>query len=106
LLPDLDPLIHVQARLQLMTTLSALPRGDRITHPRLQELHGLSAGNLTTHLRKLEEAGYVEVEKAFRGRRPVTWVSVTDKGREAFAAYLDALQIYLNASGTTTGDRT
>src|SRR5690606_4341456 len=59
----LDPLIHTQARLRIMTTLTSLPRGDRLTFPRLQALVEASAGNLSTHLRRLEEAGYVEVVK-------------------------------------------
>lgn len=95
-LPELNPIIHAQARLQIMTVLCALPRGDRIAFPRLQEMLGLSAGNLSTHLSKLEEAGYAKVEKAFRGRTPVTWICVTDQGRRAMHDYLNALRAYLD----------
>ena len=95
-LPELDPAIHAPARLQIMTTLCAIDRGDRVAFPKLQEHLGLSAGNLSTHLRKLEDAGYVDVEKSFRGRVPITWIQVSQLGRDAFGAYLEALQTYLN----------
>jgi len=94
-LPELDPLIHPQARLQLMTSLCALSDGERIAFTHLQEMLNLSPGNLSTHLAKLEEAGYVKVTKAFRGRRPVTWVEATLLGRRAFDKYLDDLQTYI-----------
>lgn len=94
-LPELDPAIHPQTRLQIMTTLCALQPKDRLAFPRLQEILGLTPGNLSTHLTKLEEAGYVTIEKAFQGRTPVTWVSVTRDGRNAFEQYLEALGAYL-----------
>lgn len=98
-LPELDPVIHPQARLQIMTTLAALADGERISFTRLQEFLALSPGNLSTHLAKLEEAGYVKLSKAFRGRRPVTWVTITARGRAAFTAYLEALRAYLPQAG-------
>jgi hypothetical protein len=55
----LDPLIHVPARLQIMATLAALPNGDTLSFTRLQDMIGLTPGNLITHLRKLEEADYL-----------------------------------------------
>lgn len=94
-LPELDPAIHPQTRLQIMTTLCTLQPKDRLAFPRLQEMLGLTPGNLSTHLMKLEEAGYVTIEKAFQGRTPVTWVGVTSKGRNAFERYLEALGAYL-----------
>ena len=94
-LPDLDPVIHAQARLRVMTTLSTVGQGNRLTFTRLQELLDMTAGNLSTHLRKLEEAEYVTVEKAFRGRTPCTWVTMTGRGRRAFEEYHDALRAYL-----------
>ncbi|MCB2177752.1 MAG: transcriptional regulator [Actinomycetales bacterium] len=78
-----------------MTTLTALPAGDRLTFPRLQQLLDATAGNLSTHLRKLEDAGYVEVVKSFRGRVPSTEVGATRDGRRAFEDYLAALQALL-----------
>jgi DNA-binding MarR family transcriptional regulator len=96
-LPELDPVIHAQVRLRVVAALSALEPGDRLAFPRLQELLDLTAGNLSTHVRKLEEVGYVRVDKTFRGRTPVTWLALTGKGRRAFEQYQDSLRAYLAA---------
>ncbi len=98
-LPELDPVIHAQPRLRLTVALAALPDGDKVTFPRLQELAGMTAGNLATHLRKLEEAGYVEVTKAFRRRTPVTYLALTRAGRRALEDYTAALQGLLAVPG-------
>lgn len=92
---DLDPVIHAQGRLRIMATLSTLGDVDQITFPRLQELLDMTAGNLSTHVRKLEDAGYVEVEKTHRGRTPVTYLALTKQGRRAFEDYTDALRSVL-----------
>ncbi len=85
---ELDPVIHAPARLRIVTALNeALADGDELTFPVLQKLLGMTAGNLTTHLGKLEAAGYVETAKTFAGRRPVTYVSLTPIGRAAFRSY-------------------
>jgi DNA-binding MarR family transcriptional regulator len=89
---ELDPVIHAQARLRVTATLAALGPGDRLTFPRLQQLLEMTAGNLSTHLRKLEEAGYVEVTKAHERRTPVTSVMLTTTGRRAFEQYRDTLR--------------
>lgn len=94
-LPELDPVIHAQARLRVTVALAALPAGDRITFPRLQQLLGMSAGNLSTHLRKLEDAGYVEITKTHQRRSPVTYVTLSGCGRRAFADYQVALRTLL-----------
>ena len=94
-LPALDPVIHAQPRLRVTVTLATLADGDRITFPRLQELAGMTAGNLATHLRKLEDAGYVRVTKAYRRRTPVTWLSLTTAGRLALEEYTAALRTLL-----------
>lgn len=94
-LPELDPVIHAQGRLRVMSVLAALEDGDQLAFPRLQELVDMTAGNLSTHVRKLEDAGYVTVAKAFKGRTPVTWVALTDEGRWAFRRYTRALRRYL-----------
>jgi DNA-binding transcriptional ArsR family regulator len=100
--PPLDPVIHAQPRLRVTVVLAALPDGDAMTFPRLQELAGLTAGNLATHLRKLEEAGYVSVTKSFRHRTPVTYLALTRAGRRALEDYTAALSDLLTAPGNGT----
>lgn len=95
LLPALDPVIHAQPRLRVMVALAALDAGDHITFPRLQQLVGMTAGNLSTHLRKLEDAGFVEVVKAHRRRTPVTYIALTESGRRALEDYTVALRALL-----------
>jgi DNA-binding MarR family transcriptional regulator len=90
--PDLDPVIHAQARLRITATLATLEVDDTIAFPRLQELLDMTAGNLSTHLRKLEEADYVAVSKSHQGRMPVTYLALTKRGRRAFEDYTDALR--------------
>lgn len=96
-LPDLDPVIHPQVRLQVMTSLCSLAVGERIAFTNLQKIVGASPGNLGAHLSKLEEAGYVLSTKAFRNRRPVTWLEVTPDGRVAFDDYVTNLQKYFRS---------
>lgn len=91
-LPDLDPVIHAAARLKVTATLAALPAGDQISFPRLLKLLEMTAGNLSVHLRKLEEAGYVEAVKTHEGRTPATYVSLTREGRRALEDYSAALR--------------
>jgi DNA-binding MarR family transcriptional regulator len=95
-LPDLDPVIHAQARLRVVSALSMLREGDRLAFPRLQEILKMTAGNLSVHLRKLEDAGYVEVVKTHQGRTPTTLVQLTRRGRLAFDDYTAALKALLN----------
>lgn len=92
---ELDPVIHAQARLRVTANLATLGDGDRMTFPRLQELLGMTAGNLSTHLRKLEEAGYVQITKAHQRRTPVTYLELTRSGRRAFEDYTAALRSLL-----------
>ena len=88
----LDPLIHAPARLRIVVTLANLPEGDQLSFPRLQQMLGLTPGNLITHLRKLEEAGYVATEKTGHGVWSRTAVTLTDRGRAALTAYTAALR--------------
>ena len=90
-LDALDPLIHVPARLRIVATLAALPDGDSVSFTRLQEMIGLTAGNLITHLRKLEDAGYVITDKTGSGPASRTSVSLTIRGRAALQAYTEEL---------------
>lgn len=88
----LDPLIHVPARLRIMVTLAALNDGDTLSFTRLQDMLDLTAGNLITHLRKLEDAGYLRTEKTGTGVASLTSVTLTRPGRAALDTYTAALR--------------
>ena len=92
---DLDPVIHAQARLRVTAFLAALAPGETLTFPRLRKELAMTAGNLSTHLRKLEDAGYVQQTKTIDGRTPATHVSLTDAGRTAFESYTRTLRTLL-----------
>ena len=94
-MPELDPVIHAQARLRVMVALAALGPDDQVTFPRLRQLLDMTAGNLSIHLRKLEEVGYVEIVKAHQRRTPVTFVRLTQAGRVAFDRYVAAVRSLL-----------
>jgi DNA-binding MarR family transcriptional regulator len=88
----LDPLIHVPTRLKIVATLAALPEGDTLSFTRLQDMIGLTPGNLIIHLRKLEDADYISSEKTKNGTVSVTNVTLTGHGRKALDAYTQALR--------------
>jgi len=88
----LDPLIHVPARLRIVATLAALQEGDTLSFTRLQDMVGLTPGNLIVHLRKLAEAGYLSSEKNGNGAGSRTSVALTSRGRAALDAYLHTLR--------------
>jgi DNA-binding transcriptional ArsR family regulator len=92
----LDPLIHAPARLQIVATLAALPDGDALSFSRLQEMIGLTPGNLITHLRKLEDADYLTSTKTGNGPASRTSVALTSRGRAALHAYTQTLRGLLN----------
>jgi DNA-binding MarR family transcriptional regulator len=89
---ELDPLIHVPTRLKIVATLAALPVGDTLSFTRLQDLIGLTPGNLIIHLRRLEKAGYLTSEKTKNGSAPKTTVALTGQGRDALSAYTQTLR--------------
>ena len=91
-LVPLDPLIHVPARLRILVTLAALNEGDRLSFTRLQNMLDLTPGNLITHLRRLEDAGYLASEKKGDGAGSTTTVALTTRGRAALDAYTEALR--------------
>jgi DNA-binding MarR family transcriptional regulator len=92
----LDPLIHAPARLRILVTLAALNNGDALSFTRLQDIIGLTPGNLITHLRKLEGAGYLNTQKTGNGAASQTSVTLTNHGRAALDAYKQALRDLLN----------
>jgi DNA-binding MarR family transcriptional regulator len=95
-LGKLDRLIHEPARLGIVSVLASRPA---LPFTELRDLLGMTDGNLSVHLRALEEAGYVAVEKSFVGRRPRTTLSLTKSGRVAFARHVDALEAILRGAG-------
>ena len=96
----LDPVIHAPARLRLVVTLATLPDGDDLSFTRLQELLGLTPGNLITHLRKLEDAGYVTTAKSGSGVNARTSVSLSQQGRKALDTYTAVLRQLLDSAST------
>ncbi len=88
----LNETIHQPTRLRIMTLLVSVPESDRFAYGFIQQTLGLTGGNLTIHLRKLEAAGYVAITKEFQGSKPRTWVQATSAGRRAYADYLSNLQ--------------
>jgi DNA-binding MarR family transcriptional regulator len=88
----LDPLIHVPARLRIVATLAALEEGDTLAFTRLQDMIGLTPGNLIIHLRKLEDADYLSSKKTGNGAASRTTVALTSCGRAALEAYTRALR--------------
>ena len=92
----LDPLLHSELRLAVM---SLLISADEAEFPYIKEQTGATAGNLSVQVDKLSVAGYIEVEKTFKGKRPCTICRITTKGRQAFEAYVEALKSYLQVKG-------
>ena len=88
-LVDVDRIIHAPARLAVLTYLYVVESADFVF---LMRLTGLTWSNLSTHLRKLEDAGYVEIEKGYKGWKPSTMIRLSDEGRAAFREYKDRLQ--------------
>lgn len=90
---ELDPLLHSQLRLAVMSILMNVEEADFVY---LKEKTESTAGNLSVQLDKLSNAHYIAVEKGFSGKKPRTVCRVTDHGRQAFEAYVDALKSYIN----------
>ena len=88
----LDPVIHSQVRLAVLSVLISAKEADFNS---LKTMTETTDGNLSTHLSKLEEAGYIAVRKSFRGKKPLTTCSLTERGRAAFGRYVKALEDYL-----------
>ncbi|MFL7890563.1 MAG: winged helix-turn-helix domain-containing protein [Anaerolineales bacterium] len=86
---DVDRLIHEPARLSIMTILSAVESADFLY---LQREIGLTKGNLSSHLAKLEAADYIEITKTYRGKIPLTVCKLSEKGQEAFSNYRKQLK--------------
>ncbi len=92
MLPQLDPLLHSQLRLAVISLLVGVESADFVF---IREQTGATAGNLSVQLDKLASAGYIAVEKGFLGKKPRTLCRITPRGLEAFSTYVEALQSYL-----------
>jgi DNA-binding MarR family transcriptional regulator len=86
---QLDRVIHEKGRLAIMSMLAASPE---LSFTELRDALGMTDGNLTTHIRALQEAGYVSVAKSYQNRRPLTTCSLTAPGRKAFREYVNLLE--------------
>ena len=91
----IDPVIHAPARLQIVMQLFVVDAADATF---LLNRTGLTWGNLSTHVSKLEDAGYVTVDKTFRGKKPCTMVRLTGTGRTAFETYRSSMQEALSGA--------
>ena len=89
LVEELDPLLHERGRLAIVSVLAA---AHRLTFTELRDTLEMTDGNLSVHLQKLQEKGYVAIDKQFVGRRPQTTCRLTPAGRRAFARYLNVLE--------------
>lgn len=89
----LDPLLHSELRLAVMSVLVDLEEADFVY---LRKATGATAGNLSVQIDKLTTAGYITVEKGFKGKKPQTTCRITPTGIQAFAEYVEALKTYLN----------
>ena len=86
---ELDPMLHERGRLAIVSALAAV---DSLTFTELRDALEMTDGNLSVHLQKLEDRGYVAIDKRFVGRRPQTTCRLTKPGRQAFANYVDHLE--------------
>lgn len=89
---ELDPLLHSQLRLAVMSLLMSVESAEFVY---IKEKTGATAGNLSVQVDKLSTAGYIEVIKSFKGKKPLTTCKITKKGIEAFETYVEKIQQYL-----------
>ncbi|MEM9832541.1 MAG: transcriptional regulator [Bacteroidota bacterium] len=90
---DLDPLLHSQLRLAII---SMLVVSKKVEFGYIKEQTNAAAGNISIQIKKLQEAGYIDVEKTFKNNYPKTILSITNKGVAAFESYVDDLKKYIN----------
>lgn len=92
MLKPLDPLLHSELRLAVMSILVSVEQADFVF---LRNRTGATAGNLSVQIDKLQKAEYIAVEKGFNGKKPCTTCRITERGRAAFAEYVEAIRSYL-----------
>jgi DNA-binding MarR family transcriptional regulator len=103
-MPALNEIIHQPIRLRIMAALVAVGNGDQMEFTALRDLLQLTDGNLGAHLRRLEDASYVKLSKTFVARKPRTYISVTMRGRSAFADHVAALEAITRGSEVESAD--
>jgi DNA-binding MarR family transcriptional regulator len=96
---DLDPLLHSQLRLAIISMLVA---SDKVEFTHIQSETKAAAGNISIQIKKLEDAGYIKIEKTYKNNYPNTILSITDQGIKAFESYVSNLKKYINPSTTLT----
>jgi DNA-binding MarR family transcriptional regulator len=94
---ELNEVIHQPVRLQIMAALTSMEPENEVNFTYLQDMLKLTSGNLGAHLRKLEESGYVIVNKAFIDRKPCTFISASKAGRQAFREHVAVLESIINS---------
>lgn len=92
MLRELNPLLHSELRLAIMSILISVESADFVY---LREQTGATAGNLSVQIDKLQQAGYIAVDKGFNGKKPRTTCAITEQGVAAFTEYVDALRSYI-----------
>jgi DNA-binding MarR family transcriptional regulator len=90
---DLDPLLHSQLRLAIISMLLSY---EKVEFSHIKEETAAAAGNISIQIKKLQDAGYIEVEKTFKNNYPKTMLSITEKGVNAFESYVNDLREYIN----------
>jgi DNA-binding transcriptional ArsR family regulator len=100
LVAELDPVLHERGRLAIVSVLAAV---ESLTFTELRDHLSMTDGNLSVHLQKLEEKGYVAIDKQFVGRRPQTTCKLTRAGQKAFTRYLDHLEAIVRQGRSQTG---
>jgi DNA-binding MarR family transcriptional regulator len=95
---ELNEIIHQPVRLRIMAALVTLKEGDEVDFTYLRDLLDVTDGNLGAHLRKLEEANYILINKVFVERKPRTYVSATAEGRQVFREHVAALEAILKGN--------
>ncbi|MHC4693554.1 MAG: winged helix-turn-helix domain-containing protein [Planctomycetota bacterium] len=94
---QLDNIIHQPVRLRIMASLVALDTGEQVDFVYLRKILNLTDGNLGAHLAKLENAGYVKIQKTFIARKPRTFINATGKGKDAFGEHITALEAIIHS---------
>ena len=94
---ELNQIIHQPVRLQIMSTLVTLAEGEEVDFTYLRDLLEVTDGNLGAHLRKLEDAGYITVNKTFVERKPRTYIAASAEGRKVFQEHIAALEAILKS---------